>query len=417
MESFIPKFINKTVDYQTKEVIEASDYNMLFNLNIAATDNNTELLYALISDPETILIQNSLHALNADTADFASNAGALSNATLQVSTNGMLIDSDAFVPSSKVAKDYMDAAIATQDITNGNIALSLNALNEVDISHGNRLAGLDSLTTQHTATILANATNIIANASLISNIQNKDITQDGSLSGLDNRVTAIELGETPVEILSTLMTKASYAYEGSSSIIDTANKAANILMGANPVAGNLLALNADLVSLNDISFIERGNLAAANSTYYTVSEIRTLKPGAYNVTSAQATALGLSAYAGVLRIYPSNNGSSLEYEYQVAPLTDHLASLFIPSSDNASNLMNTYTYYDMKSITDTNTVNITTLKNNRLLATDVNVGYDMSISRTSRGVTVGYTGPKIVISSTRPSATSGRTTLWIDTGA
>lgn len=425
MENYIPKYIKKTLDYRSAEKVTADEYNNLFNLLILSSDYNTEVINALINDATTNLVINSKNALRADEADLAHDSEKLSGATLVRSVAGNLASSDGTIPSSKQVKDYVDSVKGTLDTTIGVMNTTIAGIQTKDTQQDGRLSTLDSTVNSNRTRITSLEGRVYSAEAALASVQTVNINQNNSIASLNTRVTAIELETTnPEEALYRVMLKDSYALVTgtnesgniySDSIVNLADKANNIVQGTDIVPANAIALKTEVNTLSDNSFINRGNMTNPTGANYSCGELRALKHGAYYITTEQSAALNMMlATAGALRVYPSVNGTSLEFESQASATMGTLYTMFIPTSIADNVTINTLTWEDQSNRLHNLETSVTSLTNTRLIVNNIQNGADINRVENGNTVTLSYAGPKIVIDTVQPSSDPVRTTLWIN---
>lgn len=424
MENFIPKYVNKAFSYAKTDIVTAEEYNSTLNVIVDALDHNSIALNAILNDDATNLVRNAHHANEADHALLAEDSVLLHGSALSKSTSSSLIDSDSYVPSSKQVKGYVDAIHTSINATTGAMTTQINNILAKNTTQDNRLSNLDSITSTQGSQITGLTNRITTAETNITGVQNKNIVQDATLSNLDNRVKNLELGEVPEDVINSLMTKQSYALvtgldgEGqpiySTDTVNTSNVSNNVLRLSTIVSADALALQSDVLTLFNDSFINRGALTLVGVDY-TVGQLKTLRLGAYSITVLQSEALNLPANtAGTLRIYPNDTALSLEFESHSGATQGHLYTVLIPNSIDDSTAMSTLSWYDEQNRIAVSETDITNLKNSRLQVTNLLSGTDVNIVKSGNDATFNYTGPKIVISTSQPAADPNRDTLWIN---
>lgn len=422
MNIYIPKYIKQTLDYKKGELVTAEDYNNILNLLIAASDYNTDILNAIANNNLTELVINAQNARRADEADSADNSNKLSGATLSRAVTTTLANDDNTVPSSKQVKDYVDSLASTTDNTVSILSTRINANESKNTTQDNRLANIDLINNQYgnRISVLENRANLVDTD--ITEIRNVNTNQDMLLASHDSRLTNLELENVPEDVVSTLMTKGGYAYVTgctggepiySSDTVKRSDTALSLLVNSDKIPATNFALKSEVTTLRDSSFIIRGELANPNNVDYTVGELKLLKLGSYELSDTKSTALGTLGNAGTLRLYPCNNGLSLEYEIQTGADAGKLLTLFIPQSTPDSTKVKTLNWYDEQARANNIELDITALQSSRLIASNLISGVDMDLVKSGNNITFNHTGPKIVISPTQPPADPNRKTLWI----
>lgn len=422
--TYVPKYIKQNINYKKNECVSASDYNNILNLLITASDYNTEILNNIANNNNYKLVINSLHSDLADVATVAHDSEKLSGAPLSRAVTETLQNNDNYVPSSKQVKDYVDALSASNNNTFSTISDMLSAIEQKNTTQDNRLASIDLLNTQHGTRISTLESHVDTLGTNITTIHNKDIGQDATLSQHDQRLLNLELSNVPDDVVKTLMTKGGYALQVgvdaqslpvySTDTVAKADTALNVLINSTKVSASDLALSSTLNTLANSSFVARGVLANPTSTIYSVGELKALKHGSYDVSTENSTALNTGGIAGTLRLYPCTNGISLEYELQAGINTGKILTMFIAQSTANNVLIDTLTWYNENNRMISIETRTTALENTRLKVSDITAGADISLTNTGNNVVVNYTGPKIVISATQPSADPNRQTLWLD---
>lgn len=420
---YIPNYIRQRMDYKKGEKVAAEDYNAILNLLVTASDYNSETLNAIFNDEDTTLVINSINAERADEADVAHNSEQLSNATLSRSTNATLENNDNKIPSSKQVKDYVDGLQTSNNNIFSTISTHLNNIDAKNTVQDNRLANIDLINNQYGTRISLLENRMNTNESAITSVREVNLAQDATLAQHNQRITNLELGEVPSDILSTLMTKGSYVVttgndpEGnpiySPDIVKKAQVALNLLVDGAEIPANTFAYKSAVETLTNNSFLTRGSLPNPNAGAYTVGELKQLKHGSYEVTAEQSTALNTGGIAGTLRLYPCGNGLSLEYEIQAGEEIGRLYTMFVPASVLDNTVINTLTWYDERGRFNAVETRVINLENSRLVAANINSGTDINVVKNGNNITFNYTGPKIVISSTQPASDPNRQTLWI----
>lgn len=427
MDRYIPKYIRQLLAYRKGESITHEDFNAILNLLVTASDYNTEQLDAIFNNDESDLVINAKHAEQADAATNASNSDKLANAVLSRSTSPLEED-DNKIPSSKQVKNYIDSLQVSNNTTFNLIASDITSIKSKNDEQDNRLNTLDIYKNQH-STLISNLENRVTNnEQAITGVRADNIAQDTTLSQHDQRITNLELGEVPSDVLRTLMTKGGYAVNTgtvdehgepiySPDTVKKAQTALSLLVNNTEVPANSFALNSDVVALQDNSFIIRGNLpnpVNAVVEMYTLGDIRRLKHGAYGVTAEQAAMLNLdNAQAGTIRIYPCVGGTSLEYEVQAGLRIGETFTAFIPASGSDSTTFDNVFWINLFTVLETYAEDIQNLQNQKLTTSQLNVGADLAIAKSGTAATIVSTAPRIVISSTQPTADPDRETLWI----
>lgn len=422
MEQFNPMYIRQKLEYKKQDIVTAEEFNNVFNLLLAASDHNSEVLNAIINDPATKLVQDVYHADDASHADIADDSGLLSGASLSRTVDGPLEENDNKIPSSKQVKAYIDAASSADANTFIDVYSRLDSIDSLNTTQNNRLANIDLINNQYGTRITSLETRVGITESAITDIRNTNLEQDATLAQHNNRLTNLEIGELPDDIVASLMTKGSYALstgldaEGnptySADTVRLAQMANTILLDGQGVDASIFAHKTNVDVLVNDSFITRGAIPNPTGSYYTVGELRALKHGSYECTAAQGTALNASTNVGTLRLYPCANGLSLEYEVQTTS-TPVLVNLFIATSVADNVTMNTQSWYDESYRITLVEGRVSTLEGNRLVVGNIKAGTDISVSASGNNATIKYSGPRIVISSSQPSADSSRKTLWI----
>ena len=422
MEYFNPMFIRQTLEYKKRDIVTAADFNSYINLLLAATDHNSEALNAIINDPATKLVQDAYHADDASHADIADDSGLLSGASLSRMSDGPLEDNDHRVPSSKQVKEYVDAASAVDATTFSDVYNRLNSIDSLNTTQNNRLANIDLINTQYGTRITSLETRVGIAESAITDIRNTNLEQDAILALHNSRITNLELDYLPEDIVDELMPRGSYALSTgtdeaglpvySPDTVRKAQMANTILLDGQGVDASIFAHKTNVDNLINDSFITRGAIPNPTGSYYTVGELRALKHGSYECTAAQGTALNASTNVGTLRLYPCANGLSLEYEVQTTS-TPVLVNLFIATSVADNVTMNTQSWYDESYRVTLVEGRVSTLEGNRLVVGNIKAGTDISVATSGNDATIKYSGPRIVISSSQPSADASRKTLWI----
>lgn len=422
MEQFNPMYIQQHLDYKKRDVVTAADFNGILNLLVAASDHNSEVLNAIINDPATKLVQDVYHADDASHADIADDSGLLSGASLSRMVDGPLEDNDQKIPSSKQVKAYIDAASAADANTFSDVYGRLDAIDILNTTQNNRLANIDLINNQYGTRLTSLETRVGINEAAITSIRTVNLDQDAILAQHNTRITNLELDYLPEDIVDELMPRGSYALstgtdaEGlpiySPDTVRKAQVANTILLDGQGVDASIFAQKANVDTLINDSFITRGAMPYGSGTNYTVGEIRNLKHGSYECTAPQAHAFGVPEMVGTLRLYPCANGTSLEYEIQTNT-TPTLLTLFIPTSVADNTDMTTLAWYDETNRITQAENRISTLEGNRLVVGNIKAGTDISVATSGNNATIKYSGPRIVISSSQPSADSSRKTLWI----
>lgn len=422
MEQFNPMFIRQKLEYKKQDIVTAEDFNNVINLLLAASDHNSEVLNAIINDPATKLVQDVYHADDASHADVADDSGLLSGASLSRTVDGSLEDNDHKIPSSKQVKAYIDEATANDAATFSDVYSRLDAVDVLNTTQNNRLANIDLINNQYGNRLTSLETRVGINEEAITSIRNVNLEQDSVLAQHNTRITNLELDYLPDDIVDELMPRGSYALNTgtdeagmpiySPDTVRKAQMANTILLDGQGVDASIFAHKTNVDSLINDSFITRGAIPNPAGSYYTVGELRALKHGSYECTAAQGTALNASTNVGTLRLYPCANGLSLEYEVQTAA-TPVLVNLFIASSVADSTAMSTQSWYDESYRINLLEDRTTTLEGNRLVVGNIKAGTDINVATSGNNATIKYSGPRIVISSSQPSADSSRKTLWI----
>jgi len=423
MDNYIPHYVKQYIDYKKGETLGSTDFNNIMNLLIIAADYNSDVLNSLCNDVNTVLIKNAVHADVADNAVTADNSMQLSGATLSRSINTVLENNDNKIPSSKQAKDYIDSRCAA---LHENIILLSQALADtitVNNEQNNRLANIDTINNRYGTLITALDGRLTTAESAITNIRSVDLEQDATLASHNQRITNLELGEVPPEVLSTLMTKGGYALNTgevdqqgrpiySADTVTKANAALNLLVNNELIPANAFELKSTIIDLKSKSFLTRGDYPASDY-YKTVASLATLELGAYYVSAAVSQGLGLGNNAGTLRLYPCENGYSLEFEIQTGNNAGTLLTAFVASSVIGTTPISSLDWYNARAALGTVADEVQTLADTRLTISNLNEGADISITKSGNNATFNYTGPKIVISATQPAADPNRQILWI----
>mgnify|MGYP003289666298 CR=1 FL=1 len=422
MEQFNPMYIRQKLEYKKQDIVTAEDFNNVFNLLLAASDHNSEVLNAIINDPATKLVQDVYHADDASHADVADDSGLLSGASLSRTFDGPLEENDNKIPSSKQVKEYIDAATAADANTFMDVYSRLDNIDSLNTTQNNRLANIDLINNQYGTRLTSLETRVGITEEAITGIRSVNLEQDAVLAQHNTRITNLELDYLPDDIVDELMPRGSYALntgldaEGnptySPDTVRTAQVANTVLLNGQGVDASIFAHKTNVDALVNDSFITRGAMPSPSGTYYTVGELRALKHGSYECTTAQSTALNTGGNVGTLRLYPCANGISLEYEIQISN-NPQLLNLFIPTSVSGSTALNTLSWYDEYYRITQAESRVSTLEGNRLVVGNIKAGTDINVSTSGNNATIKYSGPRIVISSSQPSADSSRKTLWI----
>lgn len=422
MANYIPRYIKAQFAYKKGELVTAEDYNNILNLLVAASDYNTTILDSICNNADFKAVINTVHADEADHSLVADNSAKLSDAVLSRSAVP-LENNDNTIPSSKQVKDYVDNIQRGNSTNFGSITERLSRIDTLNTTQDSRLANIDLINNQYGNRISALENRVDTNATAITSIRNTNLSQDNILAQHNQRITNLELGDIPTDVLETVMLKGSYAYitgsdaSGdpiySANTVARANVALNLLVDGDEVSANSFAFKTNVETLVNNSFLTRGAMPNANSTYYTVGELKQLKHGSYELTAAQSTALHTGNAAGTLRLYPCGNGLSLEFEVQAGTNIGRLYTMFIPSSTSDNTGLNTLTWYDENTRIGAVETRLTTVENNRLVIGNLNAGTDINVVKNGNNATFNYTGPKIVISTSQPAADPNRQTLWI----
>lgn len=285
------------------------------------------------------------------------------------------------------------------------------------------MANIDLINNQYgnLITLLNNRVGVLEAG--VTSIRNTDISQDATLASHNQRITNLELGEVPPDVLNTLMTKGGYAlptgldaYNNPTYSSDTVKKAESankLTVAGENIDAAAFALNADVEVLASSTFAARGAIPNPVSTVYSVGELKQLKHGSYEVNTTNSTALNTGGISGTLRLYPCSNGLSLEYEMQTGDDRGMFYTVFIPQSTPDATGMDSITWYDLNTRLESIETNITSLTNNKLVVSNLIAGTDMSLVKAGNNTTFNYTGPKVVISTAQPAADPNRKTLWI----
>ena len=423
MNMFIPKYVKQTLDYKANERVTHEDYNNLLNLLINASDYNTDTLNAIVNNVDTKLVINTINAARADEADVAHDSELLSGASLSRRLSTTLSNDDNKIPSSKQVKEYVDTIQGTNITSFNNVNARIDDTSVKNTEQDSRLANIDLINNQYgnLITLLNNRVGVLEEG--VTSIRNTDISQDATLASHNQRITNLELGEVPPDVLNTLMTKGGYALPTgldefnnptySSDIVKKADSANKLTVSGVNIDADYFALNSDVESLASVTFAARGSIPNPVSTVYSVGELKQLKHGSYEVNTTNSTALNTGGISGTLRLYPCSNGLSLEYEMQTGTDRGMFYTVFIPQSTPDATGMDSITWYDLNTRLESIENNVTSLTANRLVVSNLIAGTDISLSKSGNNTTFKYTGPKIVISTTQPTADPNRKTLWI----
>lgn len=415
--NFIPKYILQNIDYKKGELVESQDYNNILNLLITASDNNTEALNKLFYDEAIKWVLNAIHADEADLATMAEDSKLLQGSPVSRFAATPLEDNDNKIPTSKQVKEYIDNLDNETTLAFTQVNSDLQNIKTKNIEQDNRLANIDNTVALHT-TRLSSLDNGLARVNTeIDSIKKTDIAQNSTLADHNQRITNLELGEVPDDVIKTLMIKANYAMatgEGqySENIVATANTALNLTVDGIITPANSFVSKTAFNELNSKSFITRGILPDPAGEFYSVGEMKSLQHGSYEVTSTNASKLLGINNAGTLRSYPCTNGVSLEFEIQTGPETGSFSTLFIPASTTDSEFVS-QDWYNSKEVHNQLQAAIDFLATTKLDLDKLEGGNDIAITQTADNRIVNYTGPKIVISEEQPVADPARITLWI----
>ncbi len=417
METFTPKLISRVVDYKNREVVTHEDYNMLFNLLIEASDYNTMALHDIINDEDTSLVINADHADHATLADLASNSSALSNAVLSLS-NTPLASNDGLIPTSKQVKNYIDSAVATINNTTASISASINSINTKNTTQDGRLSVIEQVNNGYGTRISLVEGRASTLEGQVASIQQTDIDQNTTLAQYNTRITNLELQEVPENVVDTLMLKANFAKPlgggtYSDTVVNQAEKATNLMVGATPVAGTGFVQTGPYNTAIAETVSRRGVLSNPAGAFYTVAELKALAPGVYSVSAANAAKLDVGSNAGLLIKLSADTDIKLTFHELTSDASAYSQHLYIESSVSDSTTIDTLTWVD--TLEEFGLVNsaIATLQDNALVVGNIQAGTDIVVAKTGNDCVINYTGPKIVISATEPTPDPDRTIIWI----
>ena len=423
MAIYIPNYIKQHLDYKSNERVTHEDYNNILNLLVTASDYNTDTLNAIVNNVGTKLVINAVNADRADEADVAHDSELLSGASLSRRVSATLSNDDNKIPSSKQVKEYIDTIQDTNVTAFNDVNTRIDNTIVKNTEQDSRLANIDLINNQYgnLITLLTNRVGVLETG--VTAIRNTDIAQDATLASHNQRITNLELGEVPPDVLNTLMTKGGYALPTgldefnnptySSDTVKKAESASKLTVDGANIEAAAFALNADVESLASITFAARGAIPDPVSTVYSVGELKQLKHGSYEVNTTNSTALNTGGISGTLRLYPCSNGLSLEYEIQTGADRGMFYTVFIPQSTPDATGMDSITWYDLNTRLESIENNVTSLTSNKLVVSNLIAGTDISLSKSDNNTTFNYTGPKVVISTTQPAADPNRKTLWI----